>query len=82
MMLALRSIPGSRNLVHFNFQCSEGILLEHLSNAELVDEVDFVIIDHPPALNEAALAGFVASDEVLIVGDAEAFGIEKPRATP
>ena len=36
---------------------------------------DFVIIDHPPALNESTLAGLIASDEVLVVSDAEIFGM-------
>lgn len=67
-------IPGSRDIVHFDFRGSEGILLHYLRN-ERLEEVDFVIIDHPPALSESALAGFVASDEVVIVSDAEAFSV-------
>lgn len=67
-------IPGSRDIVHFDFSGSEGALLHYLKQ-ECLDEVDFVIIDHPPALSESALAGFVASDEVLIVSDAEEFGV-------
>ncbi|WP_425059098.1 Chromosome-partitioning ATPase Soj [Sporomusa carbonis] len=67
-------IPGSRDIVHFDFRGSEGILLHHL-RSELLEEVDFVVIDHPLALSESALAGFVASDEVVIVSDAEAFGV-------
>lgn len=68
-------IPGSRDIVHFDFRGSEGILLHYLKDTDLLGEVDFVIIDHPPALSESALAGFVASDEVVIVSDAEAFGV-------
>ncbi|WP_371380447.1 hypothetical protein [Sporomusa aerivorans] len=48
--------------MHFDFQGSEGILFHYLENDRL-EEVDFVIIDHPPTLNESALAGFVAGDE-------------------
>lgn len=67
-------IPGSRDIVHFDFRGSEGALLHYLRN-ERLEEVDFVIIDHPPALSESALTGFVASDEVVIVSDAEAFSV-------
>jgi len=62
-------IPGSRNIVHFDFRGSEGIILLHYLKQECLKDVDFVIIDHPPALSESALAGFVASDEVVIVSE-------------
>lgn len=58
-------IPGSRDIVHFDFRGSEGVLLHYLQQ-ECLDEVDFVIIDYPPALSETALAGFVASDSVWL----------------
>jgi len=67
-------IPGSRDIVHFDFSGTEGILLHYLKQ-EYLKYVDFVIIDHPPALSESALAGFVASDEVVIVSDAEEFSV-------
>jgi len=60
--------------VHFDFRGSEGIRLHYLKQKCLKD-VDFVIIDHPPALSESALTGFVASDEVVIVSDAEEFSV-------
>ena len=60
--------------MHFDFSGTEGILLHYLKQ-EYLKYVDFVIIDHPPALSESALAGFVASDEVVIVSDAEEFSV-------
>ncbi|CAM4221180.1 ParA family protein [Paenibacillus alkaliterrae] len=71
----LHLVPGSSDLFHFGFTQNERILLELFSDKEFED-VDFVLIDHPPNLNEAALVGYTASDEVLIVTDPEAFGVQ------
>ncbi len=52
----------------------EGALAELLADAALA-EVDVVMIDHPPAMSGTSLAGFVASDGVIVVTDVEAFGV-------
>ncbi len=67
-------IPGSQDLIHFDFHNSEHILSQCLEDETLV-EVDFVIIDHQPTVSEATLTGFVASDEVLVVTDSEVFSL-------
>lgn len=69
----LYGILGSRDIVHIESHDSYGLKKE-LSNHQ--DNYDFVIIDHPPNINEASLQGLLASDEVLIVTDVEAFGME------
>ena len=68
-------IPGSKELAYLNFSGIEGVIKEEIKDNPQLDEVDFVIIDHPPALNESTLAGLIASDEVLVVSDAEIFGM-------
>lgn len=68
-------IPGSRDLAYLNFGGAESVIKEEIKDNVLLDEVDFVIIDHPPALNEAVVAGLIASDEVLVLSDAEIFGM-------
>ena len=68
-------IPGSKELPYLNFGGIEGIVKEEIKDNPQLDEVDFVIIDHPPALNESTLAGLIASDEVLVVSDAEIFSV-------
>ena len=68
-------IPGSKELAYLNFSGIEGVIKEEIKDNPQLDEVDFVIMDHPPALNESTLAGLIASDEVLVVSDAEIFGM-------
>lgn len=68
-------IPGSRNLAHFKFTQNEQYLRQLLMD-DVFKEVDFILIDHPPTLNDATLAGYIASDEVLIVTDPEAFSVQ------
>lgn len=68
-------IPGSKNLSHFSFTQNEQLLREHLSD-EYLRNFDFVLIDHPPTLNEATLTGYIASDEIIIVTDPEAFSVK------
>ena len=70
----LHIIPGSEELIHLE-DCEEDKLKEILAG-DFFKEVDYVIIDHPPNINEAALQGFVASNEVLVVVEPEAFCVE------
>lgn len=67
-------IPGSKNIVHLS-NTDENILknqIDRLENFLIYEKnIDFVIFDHPPNINEAALLGFVASEEVLIVLEPE-----------
>ncbi|NCB76923.1 MAG: ParA family protein [Negativicutes bacterium] len=69
-------IPGSKDLNHFVFQGSKTVLRRQLSAGEYLSDVDFVILDHPPALSNPSIAGFSASDEALVVSDTEAFGVD------
>jgi len=71
----LYMIPGSRDIVNFNFLKKANSLSKCLHDKRIADEVDIVLIDHPPSMSESALMGFVASDEVLIVTDTEHFSI-------
>ena len=71
----LAIIPGSKAINKFHFKGSEGALVpvtKHLASKA----VDFVLLDHPPAFHNAAFAGFVASDEILIVSEVEKFSIK------
>ena len=67
-------VPGSREIAQINFKGSENALLR-FSKVFEAKKVDFVVIDHPPSLHNVALAGFVASDHVLVVCQAEGFSI-------
>ena len=67
-------VRGSRDTIHFQSKNGEHTLACCLQDSAMA-EVDFVIIDHPPTLSESALAGYVASDAVLIVTDTESFSL-------
>ena len=69
-------IPGSKELNNFTFQGSKSVLRRQLNTGEYLSDVDFVILDHPPALSNPSIAGFVASDKVLVVSDVESFGVD------
>ena len=69
-------IPGSKDLNHFTFQGSKTVLKRLLSAGDYLSDVDFIILDHPPALSNPSIAGFAASDKVLVVSDAETFGVD------
>lgn len=68
-------VSGSRDLNHFKVKDDKPILKKCLKHKNL-KHIDYVIIDHPPNLNEASLQGLIASDIILIISDVEAFGIE------
>lgn len=71
----LAIVPGSKAINKFHFRGSEGSLLpiaKHFDN----DKVDFLLLDHPPAFHSAAVAGFVASDEILIISEVEALSVK------
>ena len=67
-------VPGSHEIAQFNYSGSEHVL-QKVVNALKKRKVDFILLDHPPSMHEAALAGYVASDFVLIVSEAEAFSV-------
>jgi len=50
------------------------------SLAEIVEELkethDFVLLDHPPSLTEFLKAGYIASDELLIVAEAQQLSLK------
>ena len=71
----LHLIPGSKEIMQLNFSGSEQALLR-VTKSLKSQGADFVVIDHPPTLHDAALAGYVASDFVLIVSEAEAFSVQ------
>lgn len=68
-------IPGTPDIKHFDLKNSETLLREALK-AEELDNVDLVIIDHPPSTSEASLLGHVAATDVLIVTDTEEFSVQ------
>ena len=67
-------IPGSREIAQLNYSGSEHILQRVIAGIKKRN-IDFILLDHPPSMHEAALAGYVASDYVLIVSEAEAFSV-------
>ncbi|MFZ5651829.1 MAG: ParA family protein [Bacillota bacterium] len=68
-------IPGSDRLEHFGLKRSEGLLRQALGSDGL-GEVDLVIIDTPPSVNEATLAAYTAADHVLLVTKPESFSLD------
>ena len=69
----LSLIPGSQDISKFTFKGSEQALQRIVE--VLKQKFDFIIIDHPPALHEIATAGYIASDYVLVVSEAEPFSV-------
>lgn len=69
----LDMISGSKDVVHIS-STSENMSIKDALDL-VKEEYDYVLIDHPPNLNEASLQGLLASDNVLIVTDVEAFGM-------
>lgn len=67
-------LPGTSDLKHFQWKTSEYLLAQILRSDEL-KEVDVVILDNPPATSELTLLGYTAATDVLVVTDAEAFGL-------
>lgn len=63
-------VPGSPNLDEFDFKHSQQALRDKLQSSGL-SEVDFVLIDNPPNVNEAVRCGLVASDYVVVVTEIE-----------
>ena len=66
-------MPGSREIAQLNYSGSEHILQKVIAGIKKRN-VDFILLDHPPSMHEAALAGYT-SDYVLIVSEAEAFSV-------
>lgn len=71
----LHLLSGSKDISRYNFSGGEQSLCRVRQWFE-ENGFDCLLIDHPPALHEAALAGYVISDEILIVCEAESFSIE------
>lgn len=71
----LSIIPGSKFISKFHFKGSEGALLP-ITKYFASNAVDFAVLDHPPAFNNSSVAGFVASNHILIVSEAEALAIK------
>jgi len=63
-------VPGSPDLENFTHKYSQKALRDRLQS-DALKEVDFVIIDNPPSINQAVKCGLVASDYVVIVSEAE-----------
>lgn len=63
-------VPGSPDLDEFDFRYSQQALRDKLQSP-LLSEVDFVLIDNPPNINEAVRCGLVASDYVVVVTEIE-----------
>lgn len=63
----LHFIPGILDLIHFDLKHSSKKLADTLTNKKIKKAYDFVIIDHPPSLNEIALAGIIASNNLIFV---------------
>lgn len=70
-------IPGDQNLNNFNYQKSWMLLKTLLNESqEIMGNVDIVIIDTPPGVNDTAKMAFAAADHVLLVTNPETFGME------
>jgi len=66
-------IPGSAVVDTIN----SGVItsLEEIVE-ELKETYDFVLLDHPPSLTETSKAGYIASDELLIVAEAQQLSLK------
>ena len=71
----LHLLSGSKDISRFSFAGGEQTLRRVRRWFE-ENGFDFLLVDHPPALHDAALAGYVISDEILIVCEAESFSLE------
>ena len=72
----LSIVPGSKTIDQtFRFKYSQKALHDSLKDDALKD-VDFVIIDFPPALNEAVKCGLYATHYTLLVTETETLSIE------
>lgn len=67
-------VPGSTSMKFFDSE-DEGILRRALDTPFLRSNVDIVLIDNPPAINNKTFNSFAASTHVLIVTEAEDFSI-------
>ena len=68
-------VPGSKDIASFDFAGSVGALLPVVKHFA-AKKMDFALIDHPPSLHEAALAGLAASDGALIVSEPEFLSVK------
>jgi chromosome partitioning protein len=72
----LTIVPGSKSIDHtFQLKHSQKALYDSLQDEKLKD-VDFVIIDFPPALNEAVKCGLYATHYTLLITETESLSIE------
>lgn len=66
-------ILGSANVDKIKTRVSNSLV-------EIVEELkqthDFVLLDHPPSLTEISRAGYIASDELLIVAEAQQLSLK------
>lgn len=71
-------IPGDKNLDTFNLKKSPMLLKRLLQQSlELKEgQVEVVIIDTPPGVNDSATMAYAAADHVLLVTNPETFGME------
>lgn len=63
-------VPGCPDLDEFDFRHSQHALKDKLQSAGL-GNVDFVLIDNPPSINEAVRCGLVATNYVVVVTEVE-----------
>ena len=69
----LRFLLGSNDLrTYKDNNVNLRVLLEQ---AGIDKDIDFVIIDHPPEMNDATIKGFISSDYILIVTEVETLSI-------
>lgn len=68
-------VPGNKNIDHFKGKTGQLNLERSLANKKMA-KFDYILIDHPPGSNEAAIAAMSVTDYVLIVTEAETLSID------
>lgn len=70
----IKYISGSSDLNYYKKKKSNKLerILEHKD----IKDIDYVVIDHPPAITDASLQGLLVSDSAIIVTDLERFSLD------
>lgn len=68
-------LPGHRDTMFFKSFGSSDLLKKKLKELE-EDEYDFILIDLSPTFSDLNVQGYVASDYIMIVTDAETFSLK------
>jgi chromosome partitioning protein len=70
---------GSSQINHYQAPVDSKIYRKILKSS-LLEDVDFIIVDNPPSINDAVLQSLIVSDYALIVTDLEEYSMQNTQA--